>query len=84
MLSARPLRLTEHVHLPPAARQEDRGLARGVASADDDHVLAAAEVRLDLRRRVVDAEALEAREVREVGLPVLDARRDDDGARLHA
>ena len=48
------------------AREEHRGLAGGVAAADDDDLLARAALGLDVRRRVVDADALEAREVGDV------------------
>ena len=45
------------LHLPG---EEDRGLAGGVAAADDHHVRPAAHLRLGGRGGVVDAAALEA------------------------
>ena len=48
-----------------------------VAAADDDDLVGVAALRLDVRRGVVDADALEAREVRHVELAVLRAGRDD-------
>ena len=65
-------------------REKHRGLARGVAAADDDDLLAGAELRLHRRRGVVHARAFELREVLERRLAVLRARRDDHRARRHA
>ena len=42
------------------SRQKHRRLSRGVAAADDDHLLALAELRFHRRGQVVDARALEA------------------------
>ena len=64
-------------------REEHGGLAGGVASAHHDHLFAAAELRFDERRAVVDARAFELREVVDRQLAILGARRDDDGARRH-
>ena len=59
MLSARPCRPHEHVHVPRGLRQEHRRLPGRVAAADDDHLFAAAQLRFDERRAVVDAGAFE-------------------------
>ena len=58
-------------------REEHRGLAGRVAAADDQHGVAGAALRLDHRRGVVDAGALEALEVGHVELAVAGARGDD-------
>ena len=71
------------MHVPAAAREEHRRLAGRVAAADDDHFLALADLRLEVRRRVVDALADEAREVLDRDRPVLRAGRDDDRPRVH-
>ena len=63
-VSASPPRADEHVHAPRRLRQEHRRLAGGVAAADDDHLFAAAQLRLDEGRAVVDAGAFELRQVR--------------------
>ena len=47
------------VHLADLAGEEDGGLAGRVAAADDHHLRPAAHLRLDRRRGVVDAAALE-------------------------
>ena len=52
------------MHAPGRLREEHRRLAGRVAAADDDHLFAAAQLRLDERRAVVDAGALELRQVR--------------------
>ena len=84
MLSASPSDAHEHVHAPGRLREEDRRLAGRVAAADDDHLLAGAELRLHERRAVVHAGALEPRQVRQGQLPVLGARGDDHRARRDA
>ena len=61
--------------------EEDGRLAGRVSAADDDDLLAAAERRLDGRRAVVDAGALETRQVLDVELAVPRAGRDDDRPR---
>ena len=57
--------------------EEHRGLAGGVAAADDQHRVAGAHLRLRLGGGVVDAEALVALELGEVELSVLGAGGDD-------
>src|SRR5713226_1844972 len=64
-------------------REEDRCLAGGVSSSDDGHLLAAAQLAFHLRRAVVDADAFELREVRQIQFSILRARRHDDAAALH-
>ena len=58
-----PGRSDEHVNAASVLRQEDCSLTRRVAAADDDHLLAAAQLRLHERRGVVDACPFERREV---------------------
>ena len=65
-------------------REKHRRLARGIAAADDDDLLADAQLRLHRRRAVVHAGAFELREVLERRLAVLGARRDDHRARADA
>ena len=74
----------QHVDAPRRRREEDGRLPGGIAAADDDDLLADAQLRLHRRRAVVDAGALEGREVLERRLPVLGAGRDDHRARRHA
>src|SRR6202035_432593 len=73
-----------HQHMDPSglAGQEYRRLARGVAAADHDDLLPRAEPGLDLGGAVVDAGALEPRQVGQVRPAVLRAAGDDHGARL--
>ena len=76
-------RADEHVDPPRGLGQEHRRLSGRVASADDDHLVAAAGLRLDERRAVVDAGAFESREVLDRGAPVLHAGGDDHRPRRH-
>src|SRR5262245_60340054 len=69
--------------MPRALRQEHRRLPGRVSAADDDDLVADAQLRLDVRGGVVDAQALELAEVVELQLAILHARRDDDGAGAH-
>ena len=63
--------------------QVDGGLAGGVAASLDRHALAAVEGRLGGRAAVVDAGPRQAVGIREVQLPVLDARRDEERLAAH-
>ncbi len=63
-------------HLRDLARQVHHGLTGGVAGADQRHLLAGAELRLERRGPVVDARAFEVVEVREVEAAVAGAARD--------
>ena len=74
----------QHVHALGRLRQEHRGLAGRVAAAHHDHLLAGAQLRLHEGGAVVNAGALEPRQVVERRLAVLGAGGDDDGARRHA
>ena len=65
-------------------RQEHRRLAGGISTADDDHLVAAAQLCLDRRRGVVDTAAFEFRQSIERRFPVFGAGGDDDGSRAHA
>ena len=73
MLSASPVDRDEHVHALGGLREKHGGLPGGVAAADHDHLFPAAQLRLDERRAVVHARALELRQVRRA--PVSDTRR---------
>ena len=64
-------------------REEHDRLARRVAAADQRHLLALAQLRLDRRRPVGDARTLEGREVGDVGPAIARAGGDDHGARPH-
>ena len=61
MVSASPP-TNQDVDVPRRLREKDRGLSGRIAAADDDHFVAAADLRLHERRAVVDARALELRE----------------------
>ena len=63
--------------------EEHRRLSGRVGAAHDRDLLALAELALEVGGAVVDAGALEARERRNIELPVLRAGGDDDGARAH-
>ena len=52
-----------HVHPPGGLGQEHGRLARGVAGAHDDHVLAGAELRFHKRRGVIHPRPIEPRQV---------------------
>ena len=58
-----------------------RRLARGVAGADQRHLLARAQLPLQRRGPVVDARALERREILDLEAAIPGAARDHDGAR---
>jgi hypothetical protein len=59
--------------------QEDDGLPGGIPAADQRHLLALAQPRLDRRGPVGDARAFEDRQVRDVRLPVARAGGGNDG-----
>jgi hypothetical protein len=63
--------------------QEHDGLARRTTAANQHHLLALAQLRLDGRRPIGDAGALEGREVGDVGPAIARAGSDDHGARTH-
>jgi hypothetical protein len=66
--------------LPGKIGQVDDRLARRVAAAHHDDVLAFAELSFHLRRGVVDAGALEVLEAGDVQLPILHPARDQHAA----
>ncbi len=68
--------------LDPGGEEHDR-LAGRVAAADQRHLLALAELRLDRRGPVGDAGTLEGREIRDVRPAIAGAGGDDHGARPH-
>ncbi len=74
----------EQVHPGGVGGEVDRGLAGGVAAADQRHLGARAEPRLDRRGPVPDAAALEALDVAERRPAVAGAAGDDHGAGGHA
>ena len=74
----------EQVDVPGGLREEHRGLAGGIASADDDDLLSDAQLRLHARGRVVHAGAFELRHVWNRRLAVLCPRRDDQRPRIDA
>ena len=61
----------QEVDVPGRLREKHRGLARGVAAADDHDLLAGAQLRLHRRGGVVHARAFELRQVCDRGLAVL-------------
>ncbi len=63
------------------ARQEHRGLAGGVAAADDDDFLFGAKPRLDRRSPIPDAAAFEISEVFDLGAAIARAARHHDRPR---
>src|SRR5207249_6027691 len=63
-------------------RQEHRGLSGGVCAANYDHLVVTAQLGLDRGGRIVDAAALELRQIRELKLAVLGAGGNHDGARV--
>src|SRR6185312_6831142 len=67
-------------HLTPLLRQVDGRLAGGIGAADHDHGPAGADPRFQIRRRVVDARALEPVEIIDGEPPIARAGGDDDGA----
>ena len=73
----------EHVDMSGLRGEKHCGLPGGVGAADHDDLVVAAEAGLGRRRRVVDAGSLEALEIFYRQTPVLNARRDDDRARVH-
>src|SRR5262249_39309650 len=74
----------QQVDTPVGRRKKYGGLTGGVRAPDDDDVLAPAEHLLYRGSAVVDADTLEAGEVRNVGLAVSHARCDHDRPRRHA
>ncbi len=66
------------------AGEKDRGLAGGVAAADEGDVFVAAQPGLDGRGPVGNAAALELREVGNLRAAVAGSGGDDDGARADA
>ena len=68
----------QHRHLPGVPRQVQRGLARRVPGADDEHVAAFHRLRLAAGRAVEDAGADQRLQARHAKTPPGDARRDDD------
>ena len=79
-----PVAAHEYVDARGRLCQEHGCLARRISAADDHDLLAPAELRFHEGRGVVDAGAFELREVRDRGLAVLGAGRDDDRAGLYA
>ena len=77
MYSPRSLLADDESDLGGVPGQEDRRLPRRVAAADDGHRVSAAEQRLRLRRRVVDAHLLEVLRARHVEPAVPGAGGDD-------
>ena len=82
-MSASPSPRTVSARVWRPAR-EHRSLTGGVATADDDDLLALAELRLHRRCAVVHARAFELREVVERRLAILGAGSDDHRARRDA
>src|ERR1700730_5352384 len=72
------------MHLTGALREKHGGLTRGIATADDDHLLMAAQLRFDDGRSVVHTGAFELRQVHERWAAVFSAGGDDHGPRRHA
>src|SRR6266849_471082 len=60
------------------------GLARRIAAADDDNLLAVTELGFEMGSGVVDPRADEARRIVDAQFPVLSARGDDHGPREDA
>ena len=83
MLAPRLLAARQQPDLPDLARQIDGRLAGGIAGADQRHLLAAAQPRLDRRGPVVHARSLELREVGDVEAAIACAARDHHRARPH-
>ena len=79
-----PVAADQYLHASGGLREKHRRLTGGVATADDDDLLAHAQLRLHLRRAVVHARAFELREVIERRLAVLGAGGDDQRARRDA
>ena len=69
--------------MPATAGQENGGLARRIAAADDDDFLVLAQLGFEMGGSVVNAGADEFRQVRDARFAVLRTRRNDDGAGLH-
>ena len=69
------------MHLAGVAGQKHRGLAGGIAAADQHDLLLRAQPRLDRRGPVPDAAAFEIGEVFDLGAPIARAARHHDGSR---
>src|SRR4051812_42973389 len=69
------------MHLAGGLREEHGSLACRVSSADDNNLLALAQLRLDIGCPVVNAVAFKLLEIGEARLVVLRSRSDDDGSR---
>jgi hypothetical protein len=80
---SQPVRSHEYVDALRRLREEDRGLARRIAPADDDHLVVHALLRLHESRAVVNANAFEARKTLEQRSAILGTGCDQDGSRLH-
>src|ERR1700733_3859800 len=74
----------QHPDFCSEAAQEDGGLARRVATPDQNDLLVSTQARLDGRSPVPDSAPLEVPEVRDVEAPVASAGRHDHCRGLHA
>ncbi len=81
MVSDNCPRAHQHPHFAGRLAKKRRGLSRGIAAADNNHLVIAAQLRLHMRRAVIDALPLKLREVGDGRLVILRARGDDHRAR---